>query len=181
MEKEHNNFNENTNSKVLRNISIHPTVPAEANELADIQREAFRPLYEQFHDEGNPCLRGSEDILKRLNDNYRHFTITCNGIVVGGIFYRLRGQLPTSEVLKPGEYYLQRVYIKPEYQGMEIAREAILMCEKSFTDAIAFYVDFPDVLDKNRMCYKNAGYSDTGKRIVLDGVPTLAVFKKTMK
>ena len=49
------------------NISIKITSASEAEELSQIQKAAFKPLYEKFHDEGNPFLRGSEDILRRLN------------------------------------------------------------------------------------------------------------------
>lgn len=48
-------------------ISIKITNTSEAEELSQIQKAAFKPLYEKFHDAGNPFLRGSEDILRRLN------------------------------------------------------------------------------------------------------------------
>lgn len=41
-------------------------------------------LYEKYHDEGNPFLRGPEDILRRLNKYNRYFTIFCDGKIVGG-------------------------------------------------------------------------------------------------
>ena len=54
-------------------ISIKITEAFEAEELSKIQKAAFKPLYEKYHDNGNPYLRGAEDILCRLNKNYRHF------------------------------------------------------------------------------------------------------------
>lgn len=73
-------------------ISIKITNTSEAEELSQIQKAAFKPLYEKFHDAGNPFLRGSEDILRRLNKSYRHFTILLDGKIIGGIFYRLCGK-----------------------------------------------------------------------------------------
>lgn len=61
------------------NISIKITNASEAEELSQIQKAAFKPLYEKFHDAGNPFLRGPEDILRRLNKLNRHFTILLDG------------------------------------------------------------------------------------------------------
>ena len=159
-------------------ISIRATQAIEAEELSRIQKEAFLPLYKKYHDNGNPYLRGAEDILCRLNKNNRYFTICCDGKTVGGIFYRCVGKRSPTEILKCGEYYLARVYISPEYQNRGIARKAILLCENEFIDAKAFYVDFPEDMEKNRRCYEAVGFRDTGERIRVEGAPVLAVYKK---
>lgn len=160
-------------------ISIRPTSPQEAALLARIQKAAFLPLYERYHDEGNPCLRGQEDILRRLNKANRYFTILYGDTIVGGILYRLRGTRPPATPLKAGEYYLARVCVHPAYQNQGIAAKAILLCEQEFPDAETYYVDFPADLEANRRCYEKAGYRDTGKRIHLNGTPSLAMYKKT--
>lgn len=163
-----------------KEISIRLTVPSEAEELCRIQKSAFKPLYEMYHDEGNPYLRGVEDILRRLNENNRYFTILYGDEIVGGIVYRSKGKRTPYIELEEGEYYLGRVYIKPELQGKGIGRTAILLCEKEFTDAKTFYVDFPKDLGKNRKCYSNAGYFDTGEVLIMEGNPPLAMFKKAV-
>lgn len=162
-------------------ISIRITSPSEAEELSQIQKAAFKPLYEKYHDEGNPFLRGPEDILRRLNKFNRHFTILYDDKAVGGVFYRLYGKRSPTDEIGVGEYYLARIYIHPDYQNKGIAREAILLCEKEFPDAKFYYVDFPEDMEKNRRCYQSAGYCDTGERICMDGAPTLAMFKKTVR
>ncbi len=161
-------------------ISIRATIPSEAEELSEIQKAAFKPLYEKYRDEGNPFLRGSEDILRRLNKFNRHFTILYDGKTVGGIFYRLYGKRSPTVEIGEGEYYLARVYIDPKYQSKGIGREAIRLCEKEFADAKYFFVDFPEDMEKNRRCYQSAGYCDTGERINIEGTPSLAMFKKTV-
>ena len=94
-------------------VTIHPTLPAEAELLAEIQKAAFKPLYDRYRDEGNPYLRGPEDILCRLNRSYRQYTVEVNGETVGGILYRLHGKRSPADLLQEGEYYLGRVYIHP--------------------------------------------------------------------
>ena len=160
-------------------ISIRNTNASEAEKLSYIQKAAFQPLYEKYHDAGNPYLRGEEDILRRLNKKFRQFTILYKEKIVGGIFYWVSGS-PHGMELKDGEYYLGRIYIHPKYQNRGIARAAILLCEKEFPDARCYYVDFPDDMEKNRRCYQNAGYCDTQERICSEGAPTLAMFKKTV-
>lgn len=117
-------------------IGIRTTLLDDVEQLLVIQKAAFKPLYEKFHDEGNPYLRGAEDILWRLNKNNRYFTILFENKIVGGIFYRLRGRLSPDKELDEGEYYLGRLYVHPDYQNKKIAREAILLCEKEFADLI---------------------------------------------
>ena len=162
-------------------ISIKPTTVSEAEELSKIQKVAFLPLYEKYHDEGNPCLRGVEDIADRLNkDIFRYFTIFLDGEIVGGILYKCRGRTPFIERLAEDQYYLQRVYIKPEYQCKKIAQTAILLCEKEFTNAKSFVVDFPEDLIKNRRCYEKSGFVDTGKRLQAEPNLVLACFEKVI-
>lgn len=159
-------------------VTIRPTIAEEAVLLSQIQKAAFQPLYEKYHDEGNPYLRGPEDILRRLNKDNRHFTILYNGKTVGGIFYRVRGKKGPACDIGDGEYYLCRIYIHPDYQNKGIAKEAIRLCEKEFPDAKCYTVDFPEGMDKNRRCYERVGYKDTGERLSMDGAPTLVLLKK---
>ncbi len=164
-----------------KEISIRPTVTSEAEELCRIQKSAFKPLYEMYHDEGNPYLRGVEDVLRRLNENSRYFTILYGDEIVGGIVYRVRGKRTPTIELQEGEYYLARVYIKPEFQGKGIGKTAILLCEKEFPNAKTYYVDFPKDLEKNRKCYLATGYQDTGEELIMCANPPLAMFKKIVK
>ncbi|MBR7136696.1 MAG: GNAT family N-acetyltransferase [Clostridia bacterium] len=159
-------------------ITIRKTLPAEAETLAAIQKEAFLPLYERYRDGGSPFLRGVEDVSGRLDSPYfRYFTIFENGGIVGGVLYKCKGKCPFGE-LEAGEYYLQRVYVRPERQGRRVAQTAILLCEKEFPDAKKFSVDFPEELVKNRRCYEKAGFCDTGRRLEAEPGLVLAVYEK---
>ncbi len=162
-------------------ISIRQTQENEAIELCNIQKSAFLPLYEKYHDEGNPCLRGVEDIVNRLNSDYfRYFTIFLDEEIVGGILYKCKGRTPFVDVLEEYQYYLQRVYVKPEHQCKRIAQTAIILCEKEFKTAKKFLVDFPEDLVKNKRCYEKAGFVDTGKRLKVQSNLILACFEKIL-
>ena len=160
-------------------ISLRLTVSEDVDILTDIQQKAFQPLYEKYHDEGNPCLRDKRDILCRLdNPNFLYLTILLDGKIVGGILYRVKGSTPFVKNLRLGKYYLCRVYISPEYQSKGIATQAILQSEKYLKKPRKLYVDFPEDLEKNRKCYTKCGYKDTGKRLEAEPGLILACFEK---
>lgn len=162
-------------------IEIKATTICEAQLLADIQKQAFLPLYEKYKDKGNPYLRGIEDIADRLcSPVFRYFTIFFDNEIVGGILYKCKGKGPFFERLNEGEYYLQRIYIKPQMQCKKIAQKAIQLCEKQFYNAKYFSVDFPEDLIKNRKCYEAAGFVDTGKRLEVEPGLVLACFEKKL-
>lgn len=163
-------------------IKVRTTTENDVFLLSEIQKKAFTPLYERYHDKGNPCLRGIEDITNRLNSPYfKYFTIFEDEEIVGGVLYKCKGKGPFFDQLQEGEYYLQRIYVKPERQCKGIAQTAILLCEKNFMDAKLFSVDFPEDLSKNRRCYEKAGFCDTGKRLEAEPGLVLACFEKHVK
>lgn len=160
-------------------ISLRLTKLEDVDILTDIQQKAFQPLYEKYHDEGNPYLRDKRDILCRLNNpKFLYLTILSDEKIVGGILYRLKGSTPFVKNLRCGKYYLGRVYISSEYQNKGIATEAILQSEKFLKNPRKLYVDFPENLDKNRKCYAKCGYIDTGKRLETEPGVVLACFEK---
>ena len=163
-------------------ISLRLTTIEDVDILTDIQQKAFQPLYEKYHDEGNPYLRDKRDILCRLdNPKFLYLTILLDDKIVGGILYRLKGSTPFIKKLMFGKYYLTRVYILPEHQSKGIATEAILQSEKFLKNPRKLYVDFPEDLDKNRKCYTKCGYTDTGKRLETEPGVVLACFEKACR
>ena len=160
-------------------ITLRITTIEDVNALTAIQQNAFLPLYEKYHDAGNPCLRDERDILCRLNNpKFLYLTILSDEKIVGGILYRIKGSTPFVKNLRWGKYYLGRVYISPEYQNKGIATEAILQSENFLKKPRKLYVDFPEDLDKNRKCYTKCGYRDTGKRLEAEPGLILACFEK---
>ncbi len=160
-------------------ITLRITTIEDVNALTAIQQNAFLPLYEKYHDAGNPCLRDERDILCRLNNpKFLYLTILSDEKIVGGILYRIKGSTPFVKNLRWGKYYLGRVYISPEYQNKGIATEAILQSENFLKKPRKLYVDFPEDLDKNRKCYTKCGYRDTGKRLEAEPGLVLACFEK---
>jgi ribosomal protein S18 acetylase RimI-like enzyme len=158
------------------NVELLPARPENAEALAAIQKQAFRGLYEQYHDEGSPYLRGTDEILRWLERSDWHvFKIHADGALCGGISVCQRP--------KPrGEFYLARIYVSPELRGRGIAPAAIALCEARFPRARHWLLDFPTDQTANRRCYEKAGYVDTGERREQSGgAVTLAIYEKRVK
>ncbi len=66
-------------------------------------------------------------------------------------------------------------------QRLRCTNNIIILSEKKFPKAKIIYVDFPDDLEKNRRCYTNADFVDTGEKLVEAGSPTLAMYKKELR
>ena len=157
------------------NIEIIPATVDDAKVLADIQKKAFKRLYEIYHDEGSPYLRGADEIIRWFEyPNLRVYKIIADDVLCGGVaFYERNGM--------PGVYYLARIYILPEMQGKGVASTAILLCEKTVDNAVSWRLDFPVEQIANRRCYEKAGYTDTGERREQSGgAITLAYMEKTI-
>jgi GNAT superfamily N-acetyltransferase len=154
-------------------IELFPAQPGDAEALAAIQKRAFQGLYEQYHDEGSPYLRGADEILRWLErPDWHVFKIHADGALCGGIAVRRRP--------KPrGEFYLARIYVTPELRGNGIAPAAIALCEARFPRARHWTLDSPAGQAANRRCYEKAGYTDTGERREQSGgAITLAIYEK---
>ena len=155
------------------NVVIIPATAADAEALAAIQRQAFKRLYDIYQDEGNPYLRGADEIKAWLErPNWRIYKIIADGVLCGGVSFCERNGMP-------GVYYLARIYILPELQGKGIASKAILLCEKTVDNANLWTLDYPVNEIANRRCYEKAGYKDTGERRELsNGAITLVFMEK---
>ena len=157
------------------NVEIIPATIGDADALTAIQQQAFKRLYDKYHDEGSPYLRGADEIAMWLDrPNVSVYKIHADGVLCGGVSFCERNDLP-------GEYYLARIYILPELQGKGIASTAILLCEATVTNASRWTLDFPVNEIANRRCYEKAGYMDTGERCEQSGgAITLVYMEKTI-
>ena len=159
-------------------VLIRPTLREDVKKLSAIQKDAFLPLFIRYHDTGNPCLRGIEDITERLeSDDFRCYSILENDSLVGGMFYKCSGSTPFGK-LGRGEYHLGRIYISPERQNRGIARRAIKLGEREFPDAVRFTLETPEKNHQTRLCYENAGCRDTGMRLEVSPGLIIAAFEK---
>ena len=155
------------------NVEIIPATIDDADALTAIQQQAFKRLYDIYHDEGSPYSRGSDEIAVWFSrPNWYVYKILADGVLCGSVSFCERHGMS-------GEYYLARIYILPDLQGKGIASTAILLCEATVANANRWTLDFPVNEIANRRCYEKAGYTDTGERREQSGgAITLAYMEK---
>ncbi len=69
-------------------IEITLATAADAEGLVAIQQQAFKRLYEIYRDEGNPYLRGTDEIISWLErPNWRVYKIIADGVLCGGVSF----------------------------------------------------------------------------------------------
>jgi len=157
------------------NVEIIPATIDDADALTAIQQQAFKRLYDIYHDESSPYFRGSDEIAVWFSrPNWFVYKIHADGVLCGGVSFCERNGMP-------GVYYLARIYVLPELQGKGIASTAILLCEATVANANRWTLDYPVNEAANRRCYEKAGYADTGeRRDQSGGAITLAYMEKTI-
>jgi GNAT superfamily N-acetyltransferase len=157
------------------NVEIIAATKQDGEALVDIQRKAFKRLYDIYHDEGSPYLRGTDEFMQWLErPNWYVYKIIADGTLCGGVSFGERRAYP-------GEFYLARIYILPEMQSKGIASAAIKLCEANFPQVKRWILDFPVNENANRRCYEKAGYTDTGeRREQSNGAITLALYEKNI-
>ena len=77
-----------------------------------------------------------------------------------------------------GEYYLNRLYVAPEFQGKGVGRTAVALCEDFYPDAKRWSLDCPADREANKKCYEYCGYRDAGLREKVSDKLTLARYEK---
>lgn len=154
------------------NIRLERATADDAERLVEIQKKAFKRLYDIYHDEGSPYLKGTGEFYRWLdNPQVDIYKIFAEETLCGGIEVYRKGC---------GEYYLARLYILPEMQNMGIASKAIGICETFYKDVKKWVLDFPVDQPANKRCYEKAGYVDTGTRLVKNDKLTLAIYEKVI-
>ncbi len=155
-------------------ITLKPMQENEVETFCTIQKEAFMPLYERYHDDNNPIHTTPERMMHWLHRE---------GLDMYGIWLSTdAGEIPVGSIsvkhLAPQRYYLTRLYVSTAYQNRGIASAAIEACEALYPDAISWSLDFPADLSVNRHVYEKAGYTDTGETRMINDRLTLAVYRK---
>ena len=152
-------------------IHLEKATTADAKDLASIQIEAFRSLYETYSDGQSTFLSETEDFVRWFECGHDVYKIFADAALAGGLAVM-------KSKTAANEYCLARIFISPELQRCGIAKSAIKLCEKLYPDAKRWYLDCPEGQDANKCCFESCGYVDTGSRRVTNDKLTLAALEK---
>ena len=142
----------------------------DAQLLWDMQRTAFRALYERYRDEGSPYLEPIESTQGRLMQPVTHYyVILADGQPVGGIRVRDFGA-ERDKILGP-------LYVLPERRGEGIAQRAIRLAE-DIHGGTGWFLETIEQEKGNCHLYEKLGYRRTGGSHVINERMTLVDYQK---
>ena len=151
-------------------VTLRKATMDDAQLLWDMQRTAFRALYERYRDEGSPYLEPIESTQGRLMQPVTHYyVILADGQPVGGIRIRDFGA-ERDKILGP-------LYVLPERRGEGIAQRAIRLAEDIHGSA-GWFLDTIEQEKGNCHLYEKLGYRRTGGSHAVNERMTLVDYQK---
>lgn len=136
-----------------------------------IQRAAFRPLYDQYHDDGtSPYLEDKETVLRKYTrEGTVGYLILCDGTAAGAV------RVSTDD---DNSARISALCVLPEYQGRGISQRALLEIEKRHPGVERWFLD--TILQEAGNChlYEKLGYKRTGKTEMINEKMTLVRYEK---
>ena len=152
------------------NINLELASVEDAQALLNIQKEAFKPLYEIYNDDISPYLHSIEDMeISITYPQGAYYKIIADGFLCGA-----------SRIAwnKDGLHRVMISYIASEYFGKGIVTEALGCIEKLHPKATAWETDVPVDQPKNIRSIEKAGYISTGEREIINDKLVLAYYRK---
>ena len=153
-------------------IAIARFERGDIDDVYAIQRAAFRPLYEKYHDDGlNPYLESRETILQKYTrEGIVGYIFKMGGLTVGAV------RVGISDAGKSGR--IAGLCVMPNYQGRGIAQEALLEIEMMHPGIEKWCLDTIQEETGNCYLYEKIGYKKTGKTEVINEKMTLVFYEK---
>ena len=143
----------------------------DAKELLMIQRKSFKEALELYQDfDTNPKFEKMEKISYKIKNHY-YYKIILDRVIIGG-----------AHVYKKGDchYYINRVFIDPDFENLGIGKKIMEFIENEFSDAKIFSLETPHKSFKNHYFYEKLGYARTGKIEELSESLSLIYYQKSI-
>lgn len=150
-------------------ISLMKASSEDAEELLELQKEVFMPLYEKYNDhETSPVTQTMERFLTRF-ERGDYYKITYEDQLAGSVNVYQK---------TPGLMRLHIINIRDAYQNKGIAQEVMTRLELMYPEAEAW--ELGTILSEERNCYlyEKMGYKQHGELKVINDKMTLVNYRK---
>ncbi|MEH7883931.1 GNAT family N-acetyltransferase [Bacillus sp. JJ1609] len=150
-------------------ISLWKASIDDAEELLELQKEVFKPLYQKYNDhETSPVTQTMERFLTRF-ERGDYYKITYEGQLAGSVNVYQK---------TPGLMRLHIINIREEYHNRGIAQKVMARLELMYPEAEAW--ELGTILSEERNCYlyEKMGYEQQGDRKVINDKMTLVSYRK---
>lgn len=136
-----------------------------------IQRAAFQPLYETYHDDMSPYLESKSVLLQKyLSPGTYGYLFVESGVPVGAVRVRIDPEHKTAKI--------SALAVHPLHQGCGIAQAALRQIEHIHDDVTTWHLS--TILQEKRNChlYEKLGYRQTGAFEQINDTMTLVFYEK---
>ena len=154
----------------MQDISLRKSMISDAEQLHELQIEAFSELLEKYRDyDTSPAAEKLERTIMRLKR-------------AGSDYYFIRfaeESIGAIRIVRNDEIYeLKQLYIIPAYQGRGFAQKTIKLMEAFYPEAVCWELE--TIKQEARLChlYEKMGYVQTGKEEVINDKMTLVFYRK---
>ena len=137
-----------------------------------MQKKCFKPIYEKYQDETNPCKESIIKFISRTTKpNFKMYWIIENDTKVGQIWVATKNN--TAK--------LARLFVLPKFQNKGYATNAIIDIEKLYSYYSHWWLDTIKEEKKNIHLYQKFGYKSNGKEKIFNDKMTIIEFEKEKK
>lgn len=138
----------------------------------EIQRAAYKPLYEKYHDDNSdPYMESKDTVLRKYTRaGTSGYLFYIGSTAVGAV------RINIDDASKSGR--VSALCVLPQYQGRGIAQKALRKIEQMHPDVEMWFLD--TILEEAGNChlYEKIGYRKTGKTEVVNEKMTLVFYEK---
>ena len=153
-------------------IELKPVQDSELALLHKMQVESFMPLYEKYHDEGNPAIETLDRIKKRAQrPNRKYYFIIQDGIKVGAI------NLGHNDPDETHISFISPLFILPQFQNLGIGYKAIQAAFELYPEVNEWVLE--TILQEPLNChlYEKCGFERWGSEQVVNDKITLITYR----
>lgn len=156
----------------MEKIELKPVREDEIELLHKMQVESFMPLYEKYHDAGNPAIETMDRVKKRAQrPNRQYYFIIHDGNMVGAI--NLGHNDPDEKHIS----FISPIFILPQYQNQGIGYKAIQAAFEHYPEVNEWI--FETILQEPRNChlYEKCGFERWGEEQIVNDKMTLVTYR----
>ena len=151
------------------NISLVKAKLTDAQELHELQKQVFLPLYKKYEDhETTPALQSFERFQERLQQG-NFYKIIVNGHLAGSVHVYKK----SSQIMR-----LHMINILERFQGKGLAQKVMKRLEMIYPEVSSWELDTILQGEKNCYLYEKMGYVRTGEQKKINENMTIVSYEK---
>ena len=175
MIKDHFNLPGPSLAEMMNRVHLDEVRDDELTQLLEMQKEAFKPLYEKYHDDGNPYLENLERIQGRAARPNRHYYfIVKDGARVGAI--NVGHNDPNEKKIS----FVSPLFILPKFQNQKIGYVALQQIFSLYPEVTLWRLE--TILQEPANChlYEKCGFVRTGEETIVNDKMTLIMYERKL-